>query len=92
MAGGKPVRPGCSSRSSRRSGSGSVISSPSTPRPVGAVPDHLLLGLAEPDGEELLEPGAGSVEDPEGRVAGTDEGAGLLDQVAQEDRPSRRRR
>ena len=49
-----------------------------------AFPDHLLLGLAEPDGDELLEPGAGLVEDSQGGVAGTDEGPGLSDQVGEQ--------
>ena len=44
----------------------------------GALADDLLFGLAEPDGDELLEPGTRLVEDPEGGVAGTDEGLGPL--------------
>ena len=43
-----------------------------------ALPDDLLFGVTEPDGDELFEPGAGLVEDSEGGVAGTDEGLGPL--------------
>ena len=49
-----------------------------------AVPDHLLFSLTEADGDELLEPGAGLVEDSQGGVAGTDERPGLSDQVGQQ--------
>ena len=47
----------------------------------GALADYFFIGFAEPDGDELLEPGAGLVEHPEGGVAGTDQRSGLLHQV-----------
>ena len=63
-----------------------MMSRPSTPRPVGRVPMTLLLVVAQADGEELLELRSGLIEDPEGPVAGIDQGAGLLDDVAEQDR------
>ena len=61
-----------------------MMRSPRTPRPVGRGP-MALFGLAEPNGEELLETGPGLVEHPEGAVAGSDQRPGLFDQMAQQD-------
>ena len=43
--------------------------------------DGLLFRLTQPNGQELLEARPGLVEDPEGAVAGTDQGASLFHQV-----------
>ena len=49
------------------------------PSPRGAVADYLFFGLAEPDGDELLEPSTSGIEHAECGIAGADEGLGLFD-------------
>ena len=60
--------------------------SPRTPRPVGRRPIAQLLLVAQSDGQELLEPGAGFVQDPQCAVAGIDQRTCFFNQVAEQDR------
>jgi two-component system, NarL family, response regulator DevR len=47
--------------------------------------DGLFLGVAQSDGQELLEAGPCFIEHPQGAVAGVDQGTRLFDQVAEYD-------
>ena len=69
VAGGKPYERGCSVTSCSRSGSGSRISSPSTPWPRGSGPIDPARLLVDSDGEEALELALALVEDAQRRVA-----------------------
>ena len=76
--GGKPYESGWAAMSGIRYERPSRMISPSSPWPVGGGPMQRALLGRDADRDEALDP-AELVDDPEGRVAGIDEGAHALD-------------
>ena len=84
--GGKPAESGWSARTAKRMGRGVEDEKAEDAGPFREVTDGVDGGLVEADGDELREAGPVLVDDPQGAVAGVDQGAGHLHDVTEDGR------